>query len=158
MATATQMRRRISLVVDEPREERDEERRGELDQQRNSHWKVLDRHEVEPLDERDPDEAERDQEEKLAPPDAQPRGRDREEKDEEQDRGRRVADLRELERGEPRAEDDLRDAPVDCEERRRRRDHHVAAACLVVRAPLGEQGGGVDHEAAGYRRPRSLGA
>ena len=53
-------------MVDEPREERDEERRGELDQQRNSHREVLDRHEVEPLDERDPDEAERDEERELA--------------------------------------------------------------------------------------------
>ena len=73
MATATQMRRRIVLLVDEAREERDEERRGELDEQRDADRQVLDRDEVEPLDERDPDEPERDEEEQLAPSDAQPR-------------------------------------------------------------------------------------
>ena len=138
------------LVVDEPREERDEERRRELDEQRDAHRQVLDRDEVEPLDERDPDEAERDEERELAAAHAQPRRRDREQEGEEQDRRARVADLRELERREPRAEDDLRDASVDREQRRRRRDHHVAEPRLVVRAPLGEQGGGVDHGPAGY--------
>ena len=111
---------------------------------------VLDRDEVEPLHERDADEAERDEEEKLAATDAQPRGSDDEQEREEENRGARVADLRELERREARAEDDLRDAPVDREERRGGRDHDVAEPCLVVRAPLGEQGGGVDHEPAGY--------
>ena len=138
------------LLVDEPREERDEQRRGELDEERDADREVLDRDEVEPLHERDADEAERDEEEELAAADPQPRRRDHEQEREEEDRGARVADLRELERREPRAEDDLRHAPVDGEERRRGGDHDVAEPRLVVRAPLGEQRGGVDHEPAGY--------
>ena len=138
------------LLVDEPREERDEERRGELDEERDSDGEVLDRHEVQPLHERDADESEGDEEDELAATDPKPRGRDDEQEREEQDRRTRVADLRELERREAGAEDDLRHAPVDREERCRRRDHRVAEPCLVVRAPLGEQGGGVDHEPAGY--------
>ena len=71
IVTATQMRRRDVLLVDEPCEERDEERRSELDQQCDSDREVLDRDEVEPLDESDSDEAERDQEEELPAPDSQ---------------------------------------------------------------------------------------
>ena len=111
---------------------------------------VLDRDEVEPLHERDPDESERDEEEELAAADPEPRRRDDEQEGEEEDRGARVADLRQLEGREARAEHDLRDAPVDREERRRGRDHDVAEPRLVVRAPLGEQRRGVDHEPAGY--------
>src|SRR5207344_2291721 len=59
------------LLVDEASEERDEERRGELDQQRDADRQVLDRNEVEPLHERDADQAERDEEKQLAPPDPQ---------------------------------------------------------------------------------------
>ena len=88
------------LLVDEPREERDEERRGELDEERDADGQVLDRDEVEPLHERDADETERDEEDELASSDPQPRRRDHEEEGEEEDRGARVADLRELERGE----------------------------------------------------------
>jgi len=138
------------LLVDEPREERDEQGRRELDEQRDSDREVLYRDEVQPLDERDTDEAERDEEEELSASDPQTRRRDHEEESQEEDGRARVADLRELERREPRAEDDLRDAPVDGEQRRRRRHHRVAEPRLVVRAPLGEQGGGVDHEPAGY--------
>ncbi len=138
------------LLVDEAREERDEERRGELDEERDAHRQVLDGDEVEPLDERDPDEPESDEEEELAATDAQSRGSDDEQEREEENRRAGVADLRELERREARAEHDLRDAPVDREERRGRRDHDVPEPCLVVRTPLGEQSRGVDHEPAGY--------
>ena len=138
-ATATQIRRRIVLLVDEPREERDEERRGELDEERDADRQVLDRHEVEPLHERDADEPERDEEEQLAPirpagATARPRGGRR---------GSRIAaqvfaDLRELERREPRAEDDLGDAAVDGEERRSGRHHRVAEPSSCRRgAPRG---------------------
>ena len=92
------------LLVDEPREERDEERRGELDEERDADGQVLDRDEVEPLHERDPDEPERDEKEELATTDAQSRGSDDEQEREEENRGARVADLRELERREARAE------------------------------------------------------
>ena len=50
-ATATQIRRRIALLVDEPGEEGDEERRRELDEQRDADREIVDRDEVEPLDE-----------------------------------------------------------------------------------------------------------
>ena len=66
---------------------------------------------------------------------------------EEEDRSARVADLRELERREARAENDLGDAPVDREERRCRRDHDVTEPRLVVGTPIREQSGGVDHRA-----------
>ena len=120
------------LSVDEAREERDEERRGELDEQRDADREVLDRHEVEPLHERDADEAERDEEEQLAPADPQTRRRHDEEKRQEQDRRARVPDLCQLERREAGTKDDLRHAAVDCEERRGGRDHDVAAPRLVV--------------------------
>ena len=138
------------LLVDEPREERDEERGRELDEERDPDRQVLDRDEVEPLHERDADQAEGDEEEELPPADPKAPGRDDEEEREKEDGRARVADLRELERREAGAEDDLRDAAVDREERRRGRDHRVAEPRLVVRAPLGEQGGGVDHGPAGY--------
>ena len=139
------------LLVDEAREERDEERGGELDEQRDAHREVLDRDEIEPLHERDADEPERDEEEELAPTHAQPRGRDHEQEGEEEERGARVADLRQLERREPGAEHDLRHAPVDGEERRGDRDHRVAEPRPVVLTLLGQQRRGVDHGAAGYR-------
>ena len=140
------------LLVDEPREERDEERCRELDEERDAHGQVLDRDEVEPLHERDPDEPEGDEKEELATTDAQSRRSDDEQEREEENRSARVADLRELEGREARAEDDLGDAPVDREERRRRRDHDVAEPRLVVRTPLGEQSRRVDHRArlSGY--------
>ena len=119
-------------------------------EQRDADRQVLDRHEVEPLHERDADEAERDEEEQLAPADPQTRRRDDEEEREEQDRRARVPDLCQLERREAGAEDDLRHAAVDGEERRGGRDHDVAAPRLVVRRALGQQRGGVDHEPAGY--------
>ena len=100
------------LLVDEPGEERDEERRGELDEERDADGEVLDRDEVEPLHERDADEAEGDEEEELPPSDPQPRWRDDDQEGEEEDRRARVADLRQLERREPGAEDDLRHAPL----------------------------------------------
>jgi hypothetical protein len=43
------------LPVDEPREQRHEERRGELDEQSDAHGEVFDRHEVQPLHERNAD-------------------------------------------------------------------------------------------------------
>ena len=121
------------LLVDEAREERDEERRGELDEQRDADREVLDGDEVEPLHERDADEAECDEEEQLAPPDPQTRRRHSEEEREEQDRRARVPDLRQLERREAGTENDFRNAAVDCEERRGGRDHDVAEPRLVVR-------------------------
>jgi len=57
------------LLVDEAREERDEERGGELDEQRDADGELLDGDEVQPLDEGDADEPEGDEEEELAPAD-----------------------------------------------------------------------------------------
>ena len=85
------------LLVDEPCEECDEERGGELDEERDADREILDRDEVEPLDERDADEAESDKEQELAASDPQARWRDHKEEREEEDRRARVADLRELE-------------------------------------------------------------
>ena len=92
------------LLVDEAREERDEERRGELDEERDADREVLDRDEVEPLHERDADEAERDEEERArGDRPAAATGATTSEEGEEEDRRARVADLRELERREARS-------------------------------------------------------
>ena len=73
-ATETQMPPADVLLVDETGEERDEERRGELDEQRHADREVVDRDEVEPLHERDPDDSEGDEEQELPPADAQATG------------------------------------------------------------------------------------
>ncbi len=54
------------LLVDEPREQRDEEWRRELDEKRDADREVVDRHEVEPLHECDADEAEGDEQDAEA--------------------------------------------------------------------------------------------
>ena len=138
------------LLVDEACEQGDEERRRELDQQRHSDRQVVDRDEVEPLHECDADDPEGDEKQELAAADAERGSREREEEAEQSERGARRTNLRELERREAGVENDLRHAAVDREERRRGRDHRVAESRAVVRAPLGEQGGGVDHRPAGY--------
>ncbi len=59
----------------ETRPERDEDRRGELEQQADPDRQPLDRDEVEPLDEREADDPVEDEQRQLVPRHAQPSGR-----------------------------------------------------------------------------------
>ena len=63
------------LVPYEPRPERDEHRRGELEEEGDPDRKPLDRDEVEPLDEREPDDPVEDEQGNLVSGDSQTAGR-----------------------------------------------------------------------------------
>ena len=117
------------LVEHEPRPDRDEDRRDVLDQERDPDLEPVDGEEVRPLDQCERD-AECDEQRQVATADAQ-RGRSAEDGDEhEADEGAGAADLGQLLRPDPRAEDDLGDCPVDSEERGRD-SHH----CVPQRRP-----------------------
>ena len=60
------------LAIDEPRPERDEERREVLEEERDPDRQPVDRDEVEPLHEREPADAEQDEQGKLARAQAEP--------------------------------------------------------------------------------------
>ena len=134
------------LAVDEAGEECDEERRGELDQERDAYGQMLERGEVEPLYERDPGDAEQHEEGELPAVDAQALAGEKEQKEEESGSRARGANLGQLERGEAGAENDLGHGPVHSEQRRRGRDHQVAEPRPLVKTPLLRgQEGRVDH-------------
>jgi hypothetical protein len=100
-------------VPDEPRPQRDEHRRGELEEEADPDREALDRDEIEPLDEREPDDPVEDEQRDLVPPDPQTPGRRGEhERRQAEERPRRP------ELGQPQVrdaalgEDDLRDVPL----------------------------------------------
>ena len=77
------------LVVDEAREERDEERAQELDEERDPDRQMVDRDEVEKLHEPDPGDAEDDEEEDLAAVGTERRAGEEEQEEQEADRSAR---------------------------------------------------------------------
>jgi hypothetical protein len=112
------------LVPAEPRPQRDENRRGELDQQRDPDRQALDREEVEPLDEREAADSVEDEQGQLLParPEAT-RGGEREHC-RKPDEGAGAAELRQpLGTDSAGRQDHLRDDAVDREERCRREGH-----------------------------------
>ncbi len=128
------------LVVDEPRPERDEQRRQVLDQQRDPDREPVDCKEVEPLHEGQSGDAEDDEVRKLPPRDAKAARRGERHDDQQSDRGPERAHLREPLGRQPGREDRLRDRAVDPPENRRGRRHRVAEARVTVpRARDGER-------------------
>ena len=107
-------------MPDEPRPQRDQHRRRELEQEADPDRQPVDRDEVEPLDEREADDAvDREPAELAAGPDPEPpRGEDREpDGDAEEAPGR--AQLGPPQRADPAAvQRELRDRAVEREERR----------------------------------------
>jgi hypothetical protein len=122
--------RQISTIsrsaVDEAGPERDEDRAHELDHERDPDLDAVDGEEVRPLHEREPADAERDEQEQLVSADPQRTGAYGESDQRQADQCARAPDLGQLLRGDARTEDDLGHGPVDGEERRRDRDHQVA--------------------------------
>src|SRR4029453_6287464 len=106
---------------------RDGDRWGKPGEDPDPDREPLDRDEVEPLDEREPDDAVEDEETDLVARDPQAaRSREREEDGEAEDSAR-GAELREAQARHVRSrEDDFRDGAVDGEEHRRRGDHRIA--------------------------------
>jgi hypothetical protein len=116
------------LVPDEPRPQGDQHRRRELEQQPDPDREPVDSDEVQPLHEREADDAV-EREPRGLPPrlDPQPlRRQDRKACGDEQE-APGCAELRPAQRADVAAvERDLRDGAVDREERRRADDHGVA--------------------------------
>jgi hypothetical protein len=117
------------LAPGEPHPQGDDQRRGELDEQRDAHRHPLDRDEVEPLDHRDPGDAEDGEQAELPAVDRQRarapgRGQRRERRG-----GEHAADLDQPERRQAVLEDQLAHRAVDGEqpggrERRGPAHHH----------------------------------
>jgi hypothetical protein len=138
-------------VPDEAGPQRDEERCEVLDQQRHADLEAVDGEEVEPLDERQPADAEEGEERQLARGDPEPaRGGHGEEKRQADERAGR-AHLGELQRRDPVREDHLRDRSVDGPERGGRHRHHVAEARVPNAGRLDGEGG-LGHGCRGYLR------
>jgi hypothetical protein len=114
------------LAVDEAGPERDEDRADELDHERDPDLDAVDGEEVRPLHEREPADAERDEQDQLVLSDSQRTGAYGQSDQRQADQRARAPDLGQLLGGDARAEDDLGDCPVDGEERRRDRHHQVA--------------------------------
>src|SRR5919205_2846689 len=114
------------LAVHEARPERDEERREVLEEERDPDREAMDRYEVEPLDEREPEDAEEDERRQLTRTQPEPRRARQREDEGEADEGSGRPDLGEPRRRKAGVEDHLRDGAVDGEERRREQHHPVA--------------------------------
>ena len=114
------------LVPDEPRPQRDEHGGGELEQEPDPDRQPLDRDEVEPLDEREADDAVEDEQRELVACDPEPAGRrDEDERRQAEERPGRAKLGQPQVRDPALGEDDLRDRAVDREERRGRGHHRV---------------------------------
>jgi hypothetical protein len=114
------------LLRHEPRPERDEHGREVLDEESDPDLKPVDREEVEPLDGREPEDAEDEEEEDLTATDSEPPRLGDEQRRSQGDRGPGRAHLGEARRGEPGAEDRLRDGAVDAPHSSRGEHHRVA--------------------------------
>jgi len=121
--SATQIRRR---PADEAGPECDQDRRRVLDEERDPDLEPVDREEVEPLHECEPEDPEGGEEEELVAADPKPFGPGQSKRRDENERRARRANLAEPERRDPGREDRLCDRPVDSPEAGRGEHHRVA--------------------------------
>lgn len=116
------------LAVDEAREGRDQDRRGELEQERDADRETVDRDEVEVLDERDPGDSEGSDHHPLTPGPGQMQPVPAQENHADQrDRGSRTSDGGERHRVDSRGQEYAGGAGVEDEQSGGERDEQIAA-------------------------------